>query len=126
MWTLLSTGGGKPKSAAYWEGWQAVELKRQCTFTTEVDRRDWAKGFADGVAEARTGKVWYKSRTLIIGFAMLVGGLGLVAWGVWADGGKLAVGAGTGISGTSVVMAALRLITATDITLRPHEGHDEH
>ena len=122
MWTLLSTGGGRPKSAAYWEGWQAVELKRQCTFTTEAERRDWARGFADGVVEARGFKVWYKSKTLIVGFAMLIAGLAIVVYGIWAGGGEVAVGAGAGISGTSVVMAALRLITNTDIGLRPHEG----
>jgi len=120
MFTLLSAG--KQKTAAYWEGWQAVELHRQCSYTTEVDRKEWAKGFADGVDEERGSKVWYKSRTLIVGIILLVVGITLAVCGVLAGGGQAMTGFGSGISASSLVMTALRLVTSQNISLTSGGG----
>jgi len=113
MFMPLSTG---QKSVEYWEGWQAVELHKQCTYTDTKQRKEWAKGFAAGVNEMRGSKSWYKSRTMIIGLGMLAVGVGLVVYGLY-DGGPTIVGAGSGVTATSLVMAALRVMTTTNITL---------
>jgi hypothetical protein len=112
MFTPLSTS----KSAAYWEGWQAVELHRQCQYTDLKGRREWSKGFADGVIEMRGSKVWYKSRTMIIGIVLLLIGIGLFVYGIYS-GGSTMIGAGAGTTASSILMTALRLISSTNISI---------
>jgi ribosome modulation factor len=114
MFSLLSIGS--VKTAEYWEGWQAVEQHRTCPYTDQKQRKDWAKGFSDGVGEERDSKVWYKSRTMIVGLSLLVIGTGLAVYGIWAGGGQAIAGFGTGITTSSILMSALRLITKTDIS----------
>jgi len=106
---------GRRKNAAYWEGWQAVELHRQCTYTVESDRKDWARGFAAGVAEERGAKMWYHSRTMIVGLSLLAVGVGLITYGVIV-GGNTTIGIGSGLTASSILMTALRLITNSQIT----------
>jgi hypothetical protein len=111
----------RTKSVEYWEGWQAVELHKQCAYTDPKQRKEWAKGFADGVIEMRGSKAWYKSRTMIVGLSMLFVGVGLIGYGIYS-GGTTIIGAGTGVTATSVLMAALRMISNTNITLGPGGG----
>jgi len=117
MFSLLSAGC--QRSVEYWEGWQAVELHKQCAYTDPKQRKEWAKGFADGVKEMRGDKAWYKSRTMVVGLFMLAVGVGLIAYGLYSGGSseKMLIGAGTGVTAMSIVMAALRLITNSNITL---------
>jgi hypothetical protein len=117
MFSLLSTRC--QRSVEYWEGWQAVELHKQCTYTDPKQRKEWAKGFADGVKEMRGNKSWYKSRTMIVGLFMLAVGVGLIGYGLYFGGPseKTLIGAGTGVTAMSIVMAALRLITNSNISL---------
>lgn len=114
MWQILKASA--TKSATYWEGWQAVSLNRQCTYTDPKERKEWAKGFADGVDEMRGSKVWWKSRTLIIGVGMLVFGVGLGIYGMYGQSpnAPTIMGAGMGMSASSIVMSALRLITSNN------------
>jgi hypothetical protein len=115
----------RTKSVEYWEGWQAVELHKQCSYTDSKQRKEWAKGFADGVIEMRGSKSWYKSRTMIVGLSMLFVGVSLIGYGIYS-GGTTIIGAGTGVTATSVLMAALRMISNTNITLGPGGGGGQY
>jgi hypothetical protein len=115
MFSLLSTSNSD-RSVEYWEGWQAVELKKQCTYTDAKQRKEWARGFAAGVIEMRGFKAWYRSKTMIVGLSLLGIGVGFLVYGYYYDASGV-FGAGTGITATSVLMAALRLITNTNITI---------
>ena len=115
MFSLLSIGS--VKTAEYWEGWQAVEQHRTCPYTDQKQRKDWARGFSDGVGEERDTKVWYKSRTIILGMVLLVVGVGMAIYSTWVGGGQAIAGFGTGISTSSILMSAMRLITNTNISL---------
>lgn len=105
------------KNAAYWEGFQAVEQHRVCTYTLEKDRNDWARGFSAGIEEERISKIWYKSRTIIVGIGLLIIGVGVILYGVWGGGGNTYIGLGGGVTGSSILMTGLRLITNTNVTL---------
>jgi hypothetical protein len=120
MFSLLSNNSDK--SVEYWEGWQAVDLKKQCTYTDPKQRKEWAKGFADGVKGDINSKIWYKSRTMIVGLIMLSVGAGLTIYGIWAGGGSMVTGFGSGISSSSIIMAALRLITEKEVNFRDQPG----
>lgn len=125
MFSLLSVT--RQRSVEYWEGWQAVELHRQCTYTDPQQRKEWARGFADGVAEERGNKAWYKSRTMIVGLGLLLAGVGLVIYGTYFSGGSsggvvsstgpFMAGAGSGLTASSIIMSALRLITNSGVSL---------
>jgi hypothetical protein len=118
MFSLFSTAGPN-KSVEYWEGWQAVELHRQCTFTDPKQRKEWAKGFAAGVKDMRDSKAWYKSRTMVIGVAMLVAGVCLVVYGYFTSDtstGPFMAGAGSGVTASSIIMAAMRMISNSNIS----------
>lgn len=115
MFTLFSTGSSK--SVEYWEGWQAFGLHKQCTYSDPKQRKDWAKGFADAVNEDRGSKVWYKSKTLIVGIALLVVGTALIIYGSFVGKEHMIIGFGSGITVSSIMMTALRLITSTGVTI---------
>lgn len=104
------------KSAAYWEGWQAVEQHRTCSYTELKDREEWARGFSDGVDEERGSKVWYKSKTMIVGLVLLMVGAGVAVYGVAGGGGQVYTGFGSGVGSSSLLMTALRLITGTSVS----------
>lgn len=106
----------KCKNAAYWEGWQAYGQKRICQYTDIKDRNDWARGFAAAIHEDRDSKVWYKSRTIVVGIALLVIGAGIAIYGMLGDGGQVYAGFGSGVGSSSLLMTALRLITNTNVT----------
>jgi hypothetical protein len=114
MFNLLNNGGDK--SVEYWEGWQAVELKRQCTYIDPKQRKEWSKGFAVGVKDMLGVKRWYRSKTIIAGLSLLSIGVGLLIYGYYYDASAV-FGAGSGVTATSILMAALRLITNTNITI---------
>src|SRR3972149_9637132 len=107
------------KSAAYWEGWQAVQTRQPCRYTEGRDRADWAKGFAAGVEEDRGSKVWWRSKTMIVGLSLLVVGVGVAIYGMMGSGGdgQVYTGFGAGVGGTSLLTMALRLITGTRVSL---------
>jgi ribosome modulation factor len=109
------------KNAAYWEGWQAVEIKHQCSYADADQRKSWARGFQDAVNQGARSKMWYDSRTLLVGLAMLAVGCFLIINSLWYNGGHLQLGIGSGVSSSSIIMAALRLITNTEVNFRDHD-----
>jgi ribosome modulation factor len=106
------------ESAEYWLGWQAVQTRQQtCPFTDIAQRNQWARGFQDAVEEGRTGKAWYKSRTLLIGLGLFVFGIGIAVYGLLtndADGPTYAAVGGT-LTASSVLQLSLRLITQQQV-----------
>jgi hypothetical protein len=106
-------------SAEYWHGWQAVATRQSCTFTDKCDRREWARGFAAAVAMDQESKVWWKSKTMLIGIILLLVGGGLILFGFQGGGnsGGMYAAAGGGMSASSLLFTALRLITDKPITI---------
>jgi hypothetical protein len=124
MFSLFSAASPS-RSVEYWEGWQAVELHRQCTFADPKQRKEWAKGFAAGVKDMRGSKAWYKSRTMVIGIAMLAVGVCLVVYGYLTSDtstGPFMAGAGSGVTASSIIMAAMRMISNSNISFGSGSG----
>lgn len=114
----------RSKSAAYWEGWQAVQTRQPCRYPAEQpkDRTDWARGFGDGVAAGQATKPFWRSKTMIVGVALL--GFGLYVWltgqggGMASSGGQfMSSGFGQGISVSSLFMLFMRTITDDRVSM---------
>jgi len=95
-----------------------------CRFTDAKEAADWADGYEFAYDADADSKLWWKSKTMLIGLALLAVGMGIMAYG-WIGGGVdsgVYKGLGGGIGGTSLVTMALRLITGTSVTLTSGDG----
>ena len=106
----------RTKTAAYFEGYQAVSLRQQCQYTDKPNRDDWARGFKAGLVALKGSTVWWKSRTILVGVVLLILGLGIAVYGLVVSENAY-TGFGGGISSVSLIMAAMRLITGTSVSL---------
>jgi len=106
------------KTAAYWEGWQCVRTRQPCRFTTDEEKKDWALGFEAGIEDTKDKKPWYRSKTLLVGSALLV--FGILLWAteqsVGPTGGPfMSSGFGQGVTLSSLLMVFLRTITSEGV-----------
>ena len=116
---------------AYWAGYAAATgTYTACTYTDPALQVEWSKGFAKGVAEKRAkaaeiesdeeeeklAKLWYRSRTMIIGLIMLVCGIGVMLYGYYSKQPAL-MGSGGTLTGSSIIMTALRALTSSALCM---------
>lgn len=104
----------RSRTAAYWEGWSAAGTRTPCRFTDPQQQRDWSRGFAAAVSHEAESKRWYRSRTVWAGIVVLVVGLVALAFGYLSgvgNGGGPYMAAGGGLTASSLLFTALRLIT---------------
>ena len=106
----------KDESATYWEGWQAYRTRQMCPLTDPAERAQWAAGFAAAVEDDRGPKVWYKSKTFVVGISLLAFGLVMFFWGSRWEG------FGGGVSALSLLMIWLRTVTDSPVSLYSQGG----
>jgi hypothetical protein len=110
------------KTAEYWEGWQAYSTRQPCRYSVEQvrERAAWARGFAAAIANDTNGKVWWKSKAMLAGIALMLVGCCLLLFGlnsgIGSSSGVAYAAAGGGISVPTLIFTALRLITKEPIT----------
>jgi ribosome modulation factor len=106
----------KIRTAEYWEGYASAHQQNpKCPYSELGDRSQWAAGFAARVAECKSAKVWYKSRTLwAMAFLGLIGAC-LIIYGQQSGSGVV-LGVGGGLSLSSIASSAMRLITDKPIS----------
>jgi hypothetical protein len=114
------TGVNMSKSAAYWEGHQAFATRQPCRYAKEdaKHRRAWAAGYGAAVSEDRGGKVWWKSKTVVVGFVLLIVGVVSFIAGqhVGGDNGSMMMGAGGALTLSKCLDIWLRTYTSQAVT----------
>ncbi len=103
-------------TAAYWDGRFAVRNGTPCRYKIgdTAQRVEWAGGVSDGVQLQAAGKVWWRSRTLWTGLALVLVGVGLLAFSQYGNS-SIMVGMGGGLTAGGVLQSALRLMTRQPI-----------
>ena len=105
------------RTAAFWSGYQAFRLGRDCQLADPSEKRDWANGFAYAQRLDQGGKVWYRSRTLWGCMLCALAGVGLLIYGQsQGQSGMYMAGAGTGLSAGGIFSTLMRLVTREAVT----------
>ncbi len=99
--------------AEFWEGWQAVQTRQPCKYGVDQLelRQAWAEGFASAVAEAKSGKVWWKSNTIRTAIVCLTAGVIVLIYGKYFGGvsnGSEIMSAGGGMSVGAILSMGIR------------------